>query len=156
MNYFRCYLFGPVLFIITYLSLLSSVLFADSTFNHHMWKDRVLVVHGTNSRWLEEQWTLLVAHRIELNDRDIVIYRCRSKSCQLARFDKKNILHWNARTFKIKRAKKTSIILIGKDGGVKKIWEWGSVVKELLQVIDRMPMRQEEVKLRSHGQGEKN
>ena len=120
-------------------------LFGSPALLEHRWKERIIVLNGPDSKWLQDEYAELIRDSKALIERDVVIYDCRFKSCKRGSFNTDGALKWqkNAARFTQHQA---SIILIGKDGGIKKIWNGGSVRRNLIQVIDGMPMRQQEMR----------
>lgn len=105
--------------------------------NDFLWQSRPVVVFADseNDPRFEQQLLLLQAQASTLADRDVVILTDTNPD---ARSDLRKEL----------RPRGFMIVLIGKDGGVKlrKASPWD--VRELSRVIDKMPMRQREVRER--------
>ena len=117
----------------------------------HRWNDRVIVVHdgGRPAKWVERQVQALRTHRAANAERDIVVYVCRRGACErsggakpvLAPFTSEAL----ARHFRLERS---TVLLVGKDGGVKLRRHRFTDVDEIHRQIDAMPMRQMEMRRR--------
>lgn len=115
----------------------------------HKWKERVLIVTASSPSNVgyKRQDQLLTKGKKGMKDRGLVIYRLYAdhwlgpKNTMLTEeeaqiiYDRYNI---NSDTF--------SVILLGKDGGVKMNKNDIVSTRELFQLIDSMPMRQQEMK----------
>jgi hypothetical protein len=109
----------------------------------HLWNNRVILIMAdeANAKLAEYQFNVLKAEKNKLKDRKIVIYKCASNSCVFYNDE--------AATKTIKKdlsIKGFETVLIGLDGGEKfksKKLEKPSV---FLDLIDTMPMRQQELK----------
>ena len=103
--------------------------------NEFVWEKRPIVVFADspNDPAFAEQMELLRDRRDDLEERDVVVLTDTDPS---ARSDLRRKL----------RPRGFALVLIGKDGGVKlrkpKPWD----VRELSRVIDKMPMRIQEIK----------
>lgn len=101
----------------------------------YLWQARPLVVFAPsqNDPRFERQMALIEAGRAELEERDVVIL---TDTDPEADGELRQSLH--PRDFQL--------VLIGKDGDVKlrKPFPWD--VRELSRVIDKMPMRQQEMR----------
>ena len=114
----------------------------------HLWKDRVLIVVASSPSNIgyKSQEQLLLKDKKGMKERDVVIYRLY--------FD-----HWlDPQNSLIDKEKADaiyqkyaidpnifSVLLIGKDGGVKMRKDDIVSTRELFQLIDRMPMRRQEM-----------
>ena len=109
----------------------------DVDLNDFLWLARPVVIFADtpNDPRFAEQIELLQARANELADRDVVILTDTDPS---ARSDIRTRL----------RPRGFMLVLIGKDGGVKlrKPSPWD--VRELTRVIDKMPLRQQELRER--------
>jgi hypothetical protein len=83
----------------------------------------------------------------EVKDRDLIVFRVfekgpsRLEGQPLSQEDAQNL----RRRFRVKSGRFT-VILIGKDGGVKMMREDGAELQEIFDLIDSMPMRQREMR----------
>lgn len=125
---------------------------ATSSLAPHLWQHRVVVIHdgGRSEDWMGEQVEALRKAKAENIERDIVVWVCRSRQCVVdaeAGVAAKGALdhHTVGQDLGLQGP---SIILLGKDGGVK--LRRGSMAEpaELHALIDKMPMRQAEMRLR--------
>ena len=107
--------------------------------NEFIWKKRPIVVFADspNDPLFEEQMELLLARPYALRDRDVVILTDTDPS---ARSDLRMKL----------RPRGFMLVLIGKDGGIKlrKPFPWD--VREISRSIDKMPIRQREIRPPKH------
>lgn len=115
----------------------------------HKWKERVLIVTASSPSNVgyKRQDQLLTKGKKGMKDRDLVIYRLYvdhwldpkneiiSEQEARAIYENYNI---DPDTF--------SVVLIGKDGGVKMDKNDIVSTREIFQLIDSMPMRQQEVR----------
>lgn len=115
----------------------------------HAWKERVLIVTASSPTNVgyKRQNQLLEKGKKGMKERNLVIYRLYSDHWMspsqesLTREETTTIqeaYHIEPDTF--------SVVLIGKDGGVKLRSNELVSTKELFQLIDSMPMRQQEVR----------
>ena len=104
------------------------------------WQARPVVVFADTDAnpVFQEQITLLEARVGELVDRDVILITDTDPAAQSALRTKL-------------RPRGFMLVLIGKDGGVKlrKPFAWD--VREISRSIDKMPMRQQEIRARSAG-----
>ena len=115
----------------------------------HKWKERVLIVTASSPSNVgyKRQDQLLTKGKKGMKDRELVIYRLYAdhwlgpKNTALSN-DEAQIIYKkydiNSDTF--------SVVLIGKDGGVKMNKNDIVSTRELFQLIDSMPMRQQEMR----------
>ncbi|SNR60484.1 DUF4174 domain-containing protein [Paracoccus sediminis] len=91
------------------------------------WKARLVVVLG-NGAQVEAQTAALQADRQALIDRDMVIL----------------IDGPGAGPLRDRAGNGFAILLIGKDGGIKRVWTEPVAAQEIFDLIDTMPMRRRE------------
>lgn len=100
--------------------------------NDYQWKNRILLVFGgdKNEQIVTKQQSIFDAKKDELKERDLIVFvNPESKS-----------------TTRLRKEKGFEVILIGKDGGVKKRKTELMTTEELFGTIDAMPMRQSEMR----------
>jgi tRNA G18 (ribose-2'-O)-methylase SpoU len=98
----------------------------------YKWKNRILLVFGNekNEELLEKQQAIFNAQKSELAERELMVF-VNPESDSMA---------------KLRKEKGFEVILIGKDGGVKKRKTALITTDELFGIIDSMPMRQSEMR----------
>ena len=115
----------------------------------HLWKDRVLIVTASSPTNVgyKRQDQLLMKGRKGMKERDLVIYRLYSD--HWLNPDNHRISEEQAkamyRAFDID-PDTFSVLLIGKDGGIKMRRDDIVSTREFFQLIDSMPMRQQEMR----------
>ena len=119
--------------------------------NVHQWKERVLIVTASSptSVGYKRQEQLLTKGKKGIKERDLVVYRLYTDhwlapgNQLIGKKDAKAIYNTydiDPNTF--------SVLLIGKDGGVKMRKDDIISTREIFQLIDSMPMRRQEVRER--------
>jgi hypothetical protein len=132
------------------LLLLTSFLFA-SDLSSYIWKNRLLLVFSPSQTDLrfEAFNHKLLSERSAIDERDLIVFRVfekgssRSANQPLAAEQVDNL----RRRFGIETGQFT-VILIGKDGGVKMMREGGVELQDIFDRIDSMPMRRREMRER--------
>ncbi len=115
----------------------------------HLWKERVLIVAASSPTNVgyKRQDQLLMKGKKGMKERNLVIYRLysdhwlNSDNHKISEDQAKEIYrayNIDAQTF--------SVTLIGKDGGVKMRRDDIVSTREIFQLIDSMPMRQQEMR----------
>lgn len=115
----------------------------------HQWKDRVLIVTASSPTNIgyKRQEQLLTKGKKGMKERDLVIYKLYNDHWLdpddhlMSEKDAEAILNAydiEAGTF--------SVLLLGKDGGIKMRKNDIVSTREIFQLIDSMPMRQEEMR----------
>lgn len=116
----------------------------------YRWKKRPLVVFADNdaSEKLRKQRSIVDSHASELAERDLVVIYVVGDSVTAA-FGPPPGLSAQAlrRKYEVKDGEFRSI-LVGKDGGVKKVAASPLTADTLAGVIDAMPMRRDEMRKR--------
>ena len=97
----------------------------------YQWKNRVLLQNSHPQSKM--QWSFFEKRKEENQDRQLI----------LLQFESKNELGALKQSFNKDEFK---MLLIGKDGSVKKTYLKPTPMDEIYEVIDSMPMRQEEMK----------
>ncbi|MDB9741660.1 DUF4174 domain-containing protein [Akkermansiaceae bacterium] len=117
----------------------------DRGVGKHLWKDRVILLFGEKdySKELSQQ-------KEEVEDRDLVYYQVNNAGVVKTNGDilltEEEVKAMSAKYSKqSKEGKESSIVLIGKDGGVKRRWNTLKL-EEIFALIDSMPMRQNEMR----------
>lgn len=99
----------------------------------YQWKSRILLLNVSSMESASEQEKLFRKSNHENKDRDLI----------LLKVDKGHKSLWSKYKFQNEVFR---LVLIGKDGGVKREYSNVTPMKEIYQVIDAMPMRQQEMK----------
>ena len=118
------------------------------------WEHRVLVLFSAHSGEEEYQSQIgeFEGHAAGFDDRDLVLFSIFDDEC--SRFDGDVLTNASARSVHEQIAPESdgfSIYLIGKDGGVKLEQQQILSTKKLFSTIDRMPMRQREMREKGNG-----
>jgi len=120
----------------------------DVSLDQFRWNNRILVLFANDSTQeaYQDQMDLLKSHNDGVLERDLVIFSIFDNQCSL--LGDQIISDASAREIRqrLSPASSYSIYLIGKDGGVKLKREQVLEIEELFSVIDRMPMRQREMR----------
>jgi len=131
---------------ITVMVMISSTSGADLT--TYRWKNRLLLVFSPTAAdpGFAAFNLNLSENRHGVDDRDLIVYRIFEKgSSSLAEqplsMDDAEVLR---RNFGVKTGRFT-VILIGKDGGIKMVREDRAGLQAIFDLIDSMPMRQQEM-----------
>ena len=101
----------------------------------HLWQARPLVIFApsdTDPRLLQQQ-SMIEAQQAELDERDVIVFYDTTPEANSELREK-----FHPRGFQV--------VLIGKDGQVKlrKPFPWD--VREISRIIDKMPLRQQEIR----------
>lgn len=116
--------------------------------NVHIWNKRVLIVSASSPTNIgyKRQNQILEKDKKGMKERDLVIYRLYDdhwldpSNSVLSQSQAEEIY----REYTIQRGT-FSVLLIGKDGGIKMRKDDIVSTKEIFQLIDSMPMRQQEM-----------
>ncbi|XMO87583.1 DUF4174 domain-containing protein [Algibacter sp. AS12] len=117
----------------------------------HQWENRVLLVltDGANTSTFQNQIKELQAHENGLTNRKLIVYQIKKHSYTKGLLDEA----WqnSSKTYEKYKSKNSSfeVILIGLDGGIKIRQPHLLTCEKLFEIIDVMPMRKSELKLRS-------
>ena len=119
----------------------------------HLWKDRVIIITAsspTNDHY-KEQEQLLDKDKKGIVERDLKVYRLSQDRWLDPNNDFLSANQVNA-IYKVYEIDPDtfSVILVGKDGGVKMRKNEIVSTKQIFQLVDTMPMRRQEMK-RSKG-----
>jgi len=112
------------------------------------WKNRILLVFSPTAADPEfAAFNLnLTEKRREAEDRDLIVFRILEKGS--SRMAEQPLSSEDAealrRNFRVKTGR-FAVILIGKDGGIKMVREHRAELQEIFDLIDSMPMRQQEM-----------
>lgn len=121
------------------------------------WKARIILVKAhEGSPSLKNQIKIIEDNNQAFKERDIIILFMRDKTLStnnlLNAFPLPSILDENwyewIKGFIHGNTYKASVLLIGKDGGLKRIWTGNDLPvqsQEIFEVINSMPMRQQEI-----------
>lgn len=121
--------------------------------NPYRWKKRPLLVFADNdtSDKLQKQRRIIDANGPALAERDLVVIYVVGDSLSVSFGSAPNL---SARALRRKYGIKDGefrSILVGKDGGVKRIAASPLPASALADIIDAMPMRREEIRKRKRG-----
>ncbi|MEM7106582.1 MAG: DUF4174 domain-containing protein [Bacteroidota bacterium] len=113
----------------------------------HVWKQRVIIIFSENPKSLADQTASFRAELSELEDRDLVIYRLGPQygTNPLKQKMAKEDYDWLVDRY-VNEGDEFLVILIGKDGGVKLRSGEPVANSKLFELIDRMPMRIQEMR----------
>ena len=113
------------------------------------WENRILVLfaHNSDDESYQTQMDKFSSLEDEIRDRDLVIFSIFDNECSTMNGDVISESSSHSIREKLSPAESGySIFLIGKDGGVKLKQDEVLEPAELFRVIDRMPMRQREMR----------
>ncbi len=125
------------------LALILSQSMWSQNLDSHLWENRVIVISAAknNKAYATKQFNLFKLKTKGLIDRKLVIYKCIENSCVLHDFKNKQ------KTFNINRKiSGFSVALIGLDGSEKYKSTQVEKAEVFFNLIDKMPMRRQEVK----------
>ncbi len=126
--------------IVILIAVLCGVFFPNQkiySLNDFKWKNRLLIISGTETGKIERQWTELVKNIQSNNDRKLLVFKPKGDYL-INQYDQ--LLNYK------NDATEFSISLIGLDGSEKlKKLEFTSI-EYIHQLIDSMPMRMNEIK----------
>ena len=121
--------------------------------SQYQWKNRLLFVFAPDRShpMYDALHRSLAAQAAEVHDRDLLVFEIlETASSGSNEADVQSAAAQSLREkFDVDRATFT-VILIGKDGGVKLKREEDTKLKDIFSLIDSMPMRQEEIRQRSN------
>ena len=113
------------------------------------WKNRVLIISGTESKY-QNQFDYLKVNKNEFIDRDMVVILINKDGSKISQDGLKNfksVDYESASSIKKRfNFEDFSLILIGKDGGVKYRAHEPVKINKIFELIDKMPMRMQEIK----------
>ena len=113
------------------------------------WKNRVLVISGTESKY-QNQLDYLKVNKNEFINRDMVVILINKDGSKISQDGLKNFKSVDYEsTSSIKKRfgfEDFSLILIGKDGEVKYRINEPVKINKIFELIDKMPMRMQEIK----------
>lgn len=121
----------------------------DKTLESLKWDNRVLVIFSphTEDDTYQSQINEFNSHTAGLDDRDLVLFSIFDDEC--SRFEGEILSDASSRAIRERIAPDEdafSVYLIGKDGGIKLEQNDMLSAEKLFRVIDRMPMRQREMR----------
>lgn len=121
----------------------------DISLNQFQWENRIIVMFAEHSESepYQRQMNEFESHPEELRDRDLILISVFEEECAI--LNDEIISDSSAETIRSRLSppdESYSIFLIGKDGGVKLEQNDFLAPDELFRVIDRMPMRQREMR----------
>ena len=113
------------------------------------WKNRVLIISGTESKY-QNQFDYLKVNKNEFIDRDMVVILINKDGSKISQDGLKNFKNLDYESTSSIRKRFNfedfSLILIGKDGGVKFRAHEPVKINKIFELIDKMPMRMQEIK----------
>ncbi|MGD2185069.1 MAG: DUF4174 domain-containing protein [Desulfobacterales bacterium] len=117
-------------------------------FDQFQWKNRLLFLfapHGSHPIFTKLQ-SEIYAQKAEVKDRDLVIFEVLGQGPSRMNTTQLNRGVADAIRNRFDAPQKTfTLILVGKDGGIKMKRHDGANIKEVFELIDSMPMRQNEM-----------
>lgn len=133
------------------LATWSSHLLAADSLNALQWEKRPLLLFAKSRSFapLDQQVDLLRSYRPDLEDRDMVVLSTTGRQETSSAIGYVSINRGTARQLK-KRFEPAdrglTVILVGKDGGEKARWQQVVDPQVIFDIIDAMPMRQNEMR----------
>ena len=136
-------------FFITVL-LLFTVMMSAQNIDDHLWNNRIfLVIQDADNPLFEQQLDKFVGLESELQERKILVYQIKANQYKVGLHSKEKwqvirdpelleIINDQVEDFEV--------VLIGLDGGVKQRQSNVMTAKSLFDIVDRMPMRRQEMK----------
>ena len=129
----------------------STIAVAAEPLKHLQWEKRPLLLFAKSRSFapLDRQVDLLRDYRPDLEDRDMVVLSTTGNQETSAAIGYVPINRGTARQLRKKYepdSKGLTVILIGKDGGEKARWKQVVDPQEIFDLIDSMPMRQDELR----------
>ncbi len=149
--------------VLTFIAILILTNLNGQDLNEHKWKNRVLIIQTSNelSNGYQNQLIEFINLDQEFKERKLVVYKIIRDKYKMTNYqNKKPDNSWKTSTklYNNNLDEKDSfkVILIGLDGGIK--LEQTTILKkeELFRIIDSMPMRMEELRIRSMNNESKN
>ena len=127
---------------------------ADTSLEQYRWKHRLLLLFSTEQRDHDYMAFVesLTAARAEVQGRDLIVFHLfdegpsRVDTQPLSAEDVQRL----KKRFRIDTGKFT-VLLIGKDGGTKLVRRQKVDLQEIFDLIDSMPMRQQEMREKGRG-----
>lgn len=121
----------------------------DVSLDQFRWENRILIIFAedSNSDSYRTQIEKFSSFKEGVLDRDLIIFSIFKNECST--LDDQNISDSSAEKIRSELSPQSSsfsIYLVGKDGGVKLKKDEVLGIDELFRVIDRMPMRQREMR----------
>lgn len=120
----------------------------------YRWKNRILLVFSpTDADPAFKAFDQSISRQIsEVKHRDLIVLRIFETGPSF--IEEKPLPHEDVENlqtrFRVKPGR-FSVILVGKDGGIKLLREDQAELKEIFDLIDTMPMRQQEMKQKDRG-----
>ncbi len=118
----------------------------------YRWKNRLLLIFAPNET-VKDFATFsrrLNAENFNVLDRDLVVFRIFETAS--SRVDNQPLSPEDAQALRLRfdiKLGQFTVILVGKDGGVKLIQKRQANLEEIFDLIDRMPMRRQEMREKS-------
>ena len=124
-----------------------------SDLSSYRWKNRLLLLFspaGSEPAYAAFHRSVTEAP-LEVKDRDLIVFRIFERNPSYAGQQKLAPEDAAAlrRRFNV-RAGRFTVVLVGKDGGVKLVREQQATLGEIFDLIDSMPMRQQEMREKGH------
>ncbi|MEP1207036.1 MAG: DUF4174 domain-containing protein [Rhizobiaceae bacterium] len=139
-----------VIISVLFLAVWSTGAMAADPLKNLQWEKRPLLLFAKSRSFapLDKQIDLLRSYRPDLEDRDMVVLSTTGRQETSAAIGYVSINRGTARELKKRFApapKGMTIILVGKDGQEKSRWQQIVEPQVIFDLIDSMPMRQDEV-----------
>ena len=119
----------------------------------HLWKDRVVLIFSPDfqSGKGKDQFSILNKEKVELEDRKLIIYQLSPETALKGTLPIDDLVFIKEmyQRFSIPKDE-FSVLLIGLDGGEKLKQSALLTTEELFGIIDRMPMRKNELRRRNN------
>ena len=110
--------------------------------NNYLWKKRILIIFQDDSNTAEQQRKIIDKDIQEMLERDIIVIGFGKFNDNL--YERYMDLEKIREEYSI--SNKDKIVLIGKDGSIKKKWNKPVSTDKLFSIIDAMPMRKAEMR----------
>jgi len=117
--------------------------------NQYRWKNRLLLLFAPtrDHLWFDSLHGSLMAQKVDVADRDLVVFEVLESG--LSTVDMEPLIPGTADMLREKfgvAEGSFSVVLVGKDGGVKLDHQDQIRLEEIFALIDSMPMRQQEMR----------
>lgn len=117
-------------FVLLLITMSAAITTSAQKLSDYRWENRVILIFGNDQQAVSKQKEVFDAKKKDLEERDLRVFvNPETKEMQ-----------------KLRRETGFEVILIGKDGGVKKRKTELMTTEELFGIIDSMPMRQSEMR----------
>ena len=137
-----------LIFLIPIFFFLINTSKSDDSLSSFLWKSRLLLIFLDNedTEAVESISSSLNKLSCDLNDRDMLIGWFTNEKQEINNIQINDNEIKNIKTRAKINSNTTTVLLIGKDGGIKARYNNMPDLKEIFSLIDRMPMRRSEMK----------